>query len=87
MYNTIWLREHNRVAGILLERHPSWDDERLFQTTRLILIGETIKIVIEEYVQHLAGYNIKLIYKPELLFGRPFQYQNKISAEFNLLYR
>ena len=87
MFNAIWLREHNRVAGLLKRAHPSWSDERLFQTTRFVLIGETIKIVVEEYVQHLSGYNVNITFQPDLLFGRPFQYQNKISAEFNLLYR
>ncbi|TSN30255.1 Prostaglandin G/H synthase 2 [Bagarius yarrelli] len=86
MYATIWLREHNRVCDILIQEHPDWDDERLFQTTRLILIGETIKIVIEEYVQHLSGYHFKLKFDPELLFNHRFQYQNRISSEFNTLY-
>lgn len=40
MYAVIWLREHNRVCDVLKEVHPDWDDERLFQTTRLILIGK-----------------------------------------------
>lgn len=40
MYATIWLREHNRVCDVLKQVHPDWDDERLFQTARLILIGE-----------------------------------------------
>lgn len=40
MYATIWLREHNRVCDILKQEHPDWDDERLFQTSRLILIGK-----------------------------------------------
>lgn len=44
MYATIWLREHNRVCDVLQREHPEWDDERLFQTTRLILIGEQEKI-------------------------------------------
>ncbi|XP_027010066.1 prostaglandin G/H synthase 2 [Tachysurus fulvidraco] len=86
MYATIWLREHNRVCDVLIQEHPDWDDERLFQTTRLILIGETIKIVIEEYVQHLSGYHFKLKFDPELLFNQRFQYQNRISSEFNTLY-
>ncbi len=40
MYATIWLREHNRVCDILKAEHPTWDDEQLFQTARLIIIGE-----------------------------------------------
>ncbi|ELV13895.1 Prostaglandin G/H synthase 2 [Tupaia chinensis] len=86
MYATIWLREHNRVCDVLKQEHPEWDDERLFQTTRLILTGETIKIVIEDYVQHLSGYHFKLKFDPELLFNQQFQYQNRIAAEFNTLY-
>ncbi|KAK1329311.1 hypothetical protein QTO34_011492 [Cnephaeus nilssonii] len=86
MYATIWLREHNRVCDVLKQEHPEWDDERLFQTSRLILIGETIKIVIEDYVQHLSGYHFKLKFDPELLFNQQFQYQNRIAAEFNTLY-
>ncbi|MBN3302333.1 PGH2 synthase, partial [Amia calva] len=86
MYATIWLREHNRVCDILIQEHPEWDDEQIFQTTRLILIGETIKIVIEDYVQHLSGYHFKLKFDPELLFNQRFQYQNRISSEFNTLY-
>ncbi|XP_078263696.1 prostaglandin G/H synthase 2-like [Rhinoraja longicauda] len=86
MYATIWLREHNRVCDVLKVEHPEWDDERLFQTTRLILIGETIKIVIEDYVQHLSGYHFKLKFDPELLFNQQFQYSNRIASEFNTLY-
>ncbi|XP_041704508.1 prostaglandin G/H synthase 2-like [Coregonus clupeaformis] len=86
MYATIWLREHNRVCDVLKEVHPDWDDDRLFQTSRLILIGETIKIVIEDYVQHLSGYHFKLKFDPELLFKERFQYQNRIASEFNTLY-
>ncbi|XP_054837904.1 prostaglandin G/H synthase 2 [Eublepharis macularius] len=86
MYATVWLREHNRVCDVLKKEHPEWDDEQLFQTARLILIGETIKIVIEDYVQHLSGYHFKLKFDPELLFNQRFQYQNRIAAEFNTLY-
>lgn len=86
MYGTIWLREHNRVCDILKKEHPEWNDERLFQTAKLVILGETIKIVIEDYVKHLSNYNYDLIFNPELLFGEPFQYQNRIALEFNHLY-
>ncbi|KAM8743255.1 prostaglandin G/H synthase 1-like [Acanthopagrus schlegelii] len=86
MYATLWLREHNRVCDILKAEHPTWDDEQLFQTTRLIIIGETIKIVIEEYVQHLSGYRLQLKFDPSLLFNSNFQYSNRIALEFSQLY-
>ncbi|KAK3088071.1 hypothetical protein FSP39_014318 [Pinctada imbricata] len=86
MYGTIWVREHNRVCDIMKKEHPEWDDERLFQTVKLIILGETIKVVIEDYVQHLSNYNYKLMFKPDLLFGELFQYQNRIALEFNHLY-
>uniref|UniRef100_A0A671RC12 Prostaglandin G/H synthase 1 n=1 Tax=Sinocyclocheilus anshuiensis TaxID=1608454 RepID=A0A671RC12_9TELE len=86
LYATLWLREHNRVCDILKQEHPTWGDEQLFQTTRLIIIGETIRIVIEDYVQHLSGYRLKLHFDPALLFTSPFQYQNRIAVEFNQLY-
>lgn len=47
MYATIWLREHNRVCDILKKEHPTWDDEQLFQTARLILIGECMGLCVE----------------------------------------
>ncbi|XP_074654071.1 prostaglandin G/H synthase 2-like [Tubulanus polymorphus] len=87
LISTIWMREHNRVAGILEQEHPEWDDEQIFQTAKLIILGETIKIVIEDYVQHLSSYKFKLTYDPALLHGEPLQYQNRIFVEFNHLYR
>lgn len=48
--------------------------------------GETIKIVIEDYVQHLSGYFLQLKFDPELLFRAQFQYRNRIAMEFNQLY-
>ncbi|XP_061586115.1 prostaglandin G/H synthase 1-like [Cololabis saira] len=86
MYATMWLREHNRVCDILKVEHPTWDDEQLYQTTRLIIIGEIIKIIIEEYVQHLSGYLLKLKFDPSLLFNARFQYSNRIALEFCQLY-
>ncbi|XP_023264398.1 prostaglandin G/H synthase 1-like [Seriola lalandi dorsalis] len=86
MYATLWLREHNRICDILKAEHPTWDDEQLFQTARLIIIGETIKIVIEEYVQHLSGYLLQLKFDPTLLFNSHFQYGNRIALEFSQLY-
>lgn len=48
--------------------------------------GETIRIVIEDYVQHLSGYLLDLKFDPVLLFKSTFQYRNRIAVEFNQLY-
>ena len=39
LFNTIFLREHNRVCDILKKEHPQWDDERLYQTAKLVVLG------------------------------------------------
>ena len=42
--------------------------------------------MLEEYVNHMTNYNLKLIYKPELLFDDRFGYDNRIHHEFNYVY-
>ncbi|KAK7067762.1 Prostaglandin G/H synthase 1 [Halocaridina rubra] len=85
-FSTIWVREHNRICDELLKVHPDWSDERLYHTARLIVVGEVIKITIEDYVQHLSQYKLRLTFEPELTHGTRFQYHNRIHAEFNHLY-
>ena len=84
--SSIWLREHNRVCDILVAEHPGWDDDRLYHTAKLIILGQNLKIAIEEYVQHLSQYQVKLTYEPELLRDQHFQYSNRIHIEFAHLY-
>jgi peroxidase len=38
--HTLMVREHNRLCKILAKQHPEYDDERLYQTIRLVLAGK-----------------------------------------------
>jgi prostaglandin-endoperoxide synthase 2 len=87
LLNTLFLREHNRVADELADAYPAWDDERLFQTARNIMIVLLIKIVIEEYINHITPYHFKLAADPAPFKNEPWNRPNWMASEFNLLYR
>jgi prostaglandin-endoperoxide synthase 2 len=87
MLNTLLLREHNRVAGELEKRNPSWDDERVFQTARNIMIPMFIKIVVEQYINHITPMPFNLVADPSVAWTADWNRPNWISAEFSLLYR
>jgi prostaglandin-endoperoxide synthase 2 len=85
--NTLFLREHNRLAGVLEEAHPNWDDERVFQTARNINIVLLIKIVVEEYINHISPYYFQLSADPSVSWRADWNRPTWIPIEFNLLYR
>jgi prostaglandin-endoperoxide synthase 2 len=87
MMNTLLLREHNRLAGELEARNPAWDDERVFQTARNIMIPIFIKIVIEHYINHITPLPFGLHADPSVAWTAPWNRPNWIAAEFSLLYR
>lgn len=108
LINTIFLREHNRIAGLLCAANPvagdpaepfstgrwgepaqsrAWDDERVFQTTRNAVIAIFIKIVIEEYINHIMPLDFELEAHPDVAWKAPWNKPNWITVEFSLLYR
>ncbi|MGY2050002.1 peroxidase family protein [Methylobacterium sp. JK268] len=54
MINTLLMREHNRVAGEVERRNPDFDDERVFQTARRILVASFARLAAGEFLGHLA---------------------------------
>ena len=86
--STLFLREHNRICGELHARHPLWNDERLFQTARNIMIVLLMKLVVEEYINHIGpsrlfNFKLELDWAEDEAWYRP----NWIALEFDLLYR
>jgi len=87
MINTLLLREHNRVAGILDSNHQDWDDEHVFQVTRNVIIAMFIKIVVEEYINHITPIPFNLTADPAVAWNAKWNRANWMTEEFSLLYR
>jgi len=85
--NTLFMREHNRAAGIIAAAHPDWDDERVFQTTRNVVIVELLNIVISDYIVHIAPIDIKIEAVPGMAEREQWYRTNWMAVEFALLYR
>ncbi|SFN58829.1 prostaglandin-endoperoxide synthase 2 [Nitrosospira briensis] len=86
MMNTLFLREHNRLAGEIEQNHPQWNDERVFQTARNTVIVLFIKIVVEEYINHISPRSLYRL-DPSVAWDAPWNKPNWITTEFSLLYR
>jgi prostaglandin-endoperoxide synthase 2 len=84
--STLFLREHNRLCLELEERNPQWDDERIFQTARVVNIVILLKLLIDEYINHILGERLFLL-EPGFAERRSWYRHNWIALEFDLLYR
>jgi cytochrome P450 len=85
--STVFIREHNRICAELAKRYQ-WDDDRLFETARNINIVLLLRIIVEEYINHLAGTpDFKFSLQRDFAERQRWYRTNRISLEFNLLYR
>jgi len=66
---TLFVREHNRIASALAGKNPQLTDEALYQKARATVIAELQWIVYKEYLPALLGTNALRAYtgyKPEV---------------------
>ncbi|MCA9072969.1 MAG: peroxidase, partial [Planctomycetaceae bacterium] len=54
---TLWVREHNRIADEISKEHPELSDEAIYQEARAIVRAELQVITYNEYLPALLGGN------------------------------
>ena len=52
---TLFVREHNRMATEVMKRNPSWTDEQIYQHTRKMVGAIVQSITYQEYLPALIG--------------------------------
>ncbi|HVT91167.1 MAG TPA: peroxidase family protein [Tepidisphaeraceae bacterium] len=52
---TLFVREHNRLATKIAQQNPTWTDEQIFQKARSLVIGEIQAITYNEFLPALLG--------------------------------
>jgi prostaglandin-endoperoxide synthase 2 len=85
--NTLFLREHNRLAQEIAKHHPTFDDDRVFEHARNTNLAQLLKIIIEDYINHLSSAPLRFFVDVGKAERRRWYRTNRISAEFDLLYR
>ncbi|PAV59662.1 hypothetical protein WR25_21255 [Diploscapter pachys] len=52
---TIWMRQHNNIARSLKKINSGWNDDRLFEESRRIVIAQIQHITYNEFIPALIG--------------------------------
>ena len=61
LFHTLFALEHNAICDRLRKAYPDWNDERLFQTARLINVALIAKIHTIEWTPAILGHPTLLI--------------------------
>ncbi|XP_046346605.2 peroxidasin-like isoform X1 [Haliotis rufescens] len=53
--HTLWLREHNRIATIILQLNPHWDGNKVYHETRKLIGGVMQHITYTQWIPKILG--------------------------------
>lgn len=65
--HTIFMREHNRVVEGLRQVNPHWDQEKMFEEARKIVVAENQHISYNEFLPRVLSWNAVNLYGLKLL--------------------
>ena len=81
---TLFNREHNRIAAQLSLINPLWNDETLYQETRRIVIAQLQHIAYNEFIPELVGnLSLKPLKTREYYTGYDSNISPQLYGEFS----
>jgi hypothetical protein len=80
---TLFVREHNRIAAEAAAKSPGWTDEQLYQHARRLVIAELQKITYDEFLPALLGANTPAAKTLHAYAGYNPNVNPGISSEFS----
>uniref|UniRef100_A0A2P2HX17 Peroxidase-like n=1 Tax=Hirondellea gigas TaxID=1518452 RepID=A0A2P2HX17_9CRUS len=82
--HTIWMRQHNNVAGELARLNPGWNNEVLYQEARRIVIAQMQHITYNEYLPIVLGQQFMVSFGlVPLSEGHANTYLTQVDASVN----
>jgi len=82
--HTLFMREHNRIAGHLEAANPGWSDERIYQEARRINVAQYQHIVYNEWLPVILGNNFMRTFGLfPLSSGHSFDYDDSFDPRIN----
>jgi hypothetical protein len=80
---TLFVREHNRIAMEAAAKHPTWTDEQLYQHARRMVISEIQEITYNEFLPAILGVNTPATVALQSYRGYRADVNPGISTEFS----